>query len=408
MFSNILMKNKNYFIITLLFIVFFGVVLFYWTNKLYDRESKWRDETGTALMNLGKGAIESEFKNIDHHLSFLSNIPSVKRFVDSEFISTEHKIETERILYNFAKITNEILEVSLINISGLEMIKIVTGENGAKRSIPFSELYARNDQYHIKNTIDKRINNDTPTYGLSFDLEFGSNLNIPVVHLYISLFDDEGTKNGYLVLTANLVKILKLLPKDIFVQTAEGYIVMLNSNGMAVVEKAKYQLDHPDGKLIVSKTDNIHYSTIVLSGGKKIIVGLHHSHIGLRAELQKIILFSVLLSSVFIGFIWLISYYNISRFKDKSRAQKALISALVELTDWRDHETGNHLFRTKRFSKEISIPLREQEKYKSLHQGNKDAQCHDRQRCKKGTGQHEKNAEQGLFGHDVAKQTNRE
>jgi putative two-component system response regulator len=364
MYRKIIIENKKYFIITFLFIIFFGVVLYYWTNKLYDRESKWRDETGTALMKMGKVAIESEFKNLAHHLSFLSNIPSVKRFVDSEFTSTENRIETDRILYNFAMITNEIYEVSLINNSGLELIKIVSGKSGSKRSISFSELYARNDQYHIKNTINKEITNNTQKMGSSFDLNFNDNMNIPVVHLYISMVGDKGTKLGYMVLTANLEKILQLLPNDTFVQTADGYIVMLSSKGLAAVEKAKYQFDHPDGKIVVSKTDNIHYSTIKLSGGNKMIVGLHHSHIGLRAGLQKIILFSVFFSLVFIGFVWLISYYNISRFKDKSRAQKALISALVELTDWRDHETGDHLLRTKLISKELSIQLRKQEKFK--------------------------------------------
>ena len=362
--NNILINNKNYFLVTLLFIVFFGVVLFYWANKLYDRESKWRDETGSALLKLANSAIESEFKNIHHHLSFLSNIPSVKRFVDSGFISTEHRIETERILYSFVEITNEIFEVTIINNSGLELIKVVTDETNSIRKIPFAKLYARNDQYHIKRTINKKIKDDKPTFGLNYDLYFGDKLKSPVAHFNKSIYDGVGTKIGYLILTVSLEKILQSLPEGIFVQTQEGSIVMLDSKGSAIVERAIYRLDNFEGKFVVSSTDNIHYSTIILADGDKMIVGLHHSHIGLREGMQKIILFSVIFSSVFIGFIWLISYYNISKTRDKSRAQKALISALIELTDWRDHETGNHLLRTKLFSKELSIQLRKQEKYK--------------------------------------------
>jgi len=93
-------------------------------------------------------------------------------------------------------------------------------------------------------------------------------------------------------------------------------------------------------------------------------VAIHHNHIGLKSGLHKLISLSAILLAVFLCLIGGISYINLSRFQDKNRAQRALISSLVELTDWRDPETGHHLMRTKNYSKALAKQLRKNPKYR--------------------------------------------
>jgi len=67
---------------------------------------------------------------------------------------------------------------------------------------------------------------------------------------------------------------------------------------------------------------------------------------------------------MFLCLIGGISYINLSRLQEKNRAQRALIASLVELTDWRDQETGQHLMRTKHYSKALAKQLRKNPKYR--------------------------------------------
>ncbi len=73
---------------------------------------------------------------------------------------------------------------------------------------------------------------------------------------------------------------------------------------------------------------------------------------------------TLILLAMFLCLIGGISYINLSRLQEKNRAQRALIASLVELTDWRDQETGQHLMRTKHYSKALAKQLRKNPKYR--------------------------------------------
>ena len=61
-----LIGNRTFFITIFIFIIFFGLILYFGAKQIYDRESKWRDETGKGLLSYGEVAIESIFNNFDH------------------------------------------------------------------------------------------------------------------------------------------------------------------------------------------------------------------------------------------------------------------------------------------------------------------------------------------------------
>jgi len=62
----------------------------------------------------------------------------------------------------------------------------------------------------------------------------------------------------------------------------------------------------------------------------------------------------------------IIGYLNVVRFRELIGAQKAIIFSLVELTERRDPETGQHLERTKKYTAELAKQLRENKKYRKL------------------------------------------
>ena len=48
---------------------------------------------------------------------------------------------------------------------------------------------------------------------------------------------------------------------------------------------------------------------------------------------------------------------------------------------------------------------RQQEEYKGLHEGYENAHAHDRQRCKKKSGQSEQNGQNDFMAHHIAEKT---
>lgn len=366
MIRKILLQNKAFYIIILVFIIFFSLVLYFSSRRIYERESKWRDESGTSMLNLAIGSIETVLNNYNHHLSFLKRLPTIKGFVESSFASNDHRHETLKIFYKFANVTTEIYQISIINTSGLEIVKIEKTKDGNKSIVPFSELYARNNHYHFKQIANIDNTKNIASIDLNYQQDRANKTAISVMHISTALIDDNGDLKGSLILTINLSKIMEQLPKKIFLQTMEGQLVRLNSDGDILVEKSNYKFHARKGQIKISSTDNVHFSTFQLSIENELIVALHHSHIGLKTDLQKVTLFSIIMMGIFLSFIGVISFFNISRLKDKDRAQRALISSLVELTDWRDHETGDHLQRTKQYSRELAIQLRDNKKYRNM------------------------------------------
>jgi len=79
----------------------------------------------------------------------------------------------------------------------------------------------------------------------------------------------------------------------------------------------------------------------------------------------------ILLSSIlfiFLGLAVFTNHVNVHRLRDLMRSQKAIISALAGLAEWRDPETGQHLERTRHYCFLLGKKLSEKEKYsKRLH-----------------------------------------
>jgi HD-GYP domain-containing protein (c-di-GMP phosphodiesterase class II) len=366
MIRKILLQNRTFFFIILIFIIFFGLVLYFGAKRIYDRESKLWDETGSGLLLTGRAVIESIFYNFDHQLMFFHDIPSIKGYVNSNFTSLNYRNEVQNIIYNFAKTTKEIYQIRIIDSSGQETVKIINTRDGATAIVPFSDLQNKKNRYYFK----KIMNINNKIYFSSIDLNVESGMVekpfVPVVRIATPLNDDKGDRTGILILTVNFSKILQLLPKKMFVQTPEGNLIALNPDGTAVFKRSNYNFKDHKGLLKISSTENIHYSTLEFSEDKKLIVALHHNHIELKAGLHKLVFLSAISLAVFLCLIWGISYINISRFQEKNRTQSALISSLVELTDWRDHETGNHLMRTKNYSKALAKQLSKSKKYRKI------------------------------------------
>jgi len=215
MIRKILLQNRTFFFIIFIFIIFFGFVLFSGAKRIYERESKWRHEIGSGQLLSGMAVIQSFFSNFDHHLLFLRDLPSIKGYVNSNFISPNYRNEVQSIFYNLAKTTREIYQIRIIDSSGQETVRIVNTRDDATAIAPFSDLQNNKNRYYFK----KVMNLDNKIYFSSIDLNVEQGMVekpfVPVVRMATPLTDDKGDLKGSWILTVYFSKVLQLLPENL-------------------------------------------------------------------------------------------------------------------------------------------------------------------------------------------------
>jgi len=367
MTRKVIKQNKTFLSIVIILFVLFGLVLYFGGNQIYERETKWRHGNAVSQLLSAKEIIKVFFSDFGHDLFFLRDLPSINGYVDSDFESINYRNEVKEIFYVFAKSHKYYYQIRIIDSSGYEVVRIDNKRDGTTVIVPDSELQDKKHRYYFQEAM--KLDRDQ-MYASPIDLNIERGKievpYVPVIRLATPLFDSKNEKKGILILNMYFSRVLELLPKNMFIQTEEGNLISLKSDGSISFNKSNYDFSDRSGWLYISDIETIHYSTVEFLPGKRLIVAIYHSHPSLKAALQRLILASVILFALFLCLILIIGYINISRFRELIRAQKAIISSLAGLTEGRDPETGHHLERARRYSVVLAKQLRKNKKYRKL------------------------------------------
>ena len=363
-----LIKQNRIFIsiIAVLFILF-GLILYFGSNQIYEREAKWQHGNTVARLHSGKEIIEKYFSEFKHNLFFLSDLPATRGYVNSNFESTLYKNETVEIFLSFAKAYRQYSQIGIVDSSGREILRIDNKQDGTGSIVSDSNLKNEKHQHYFQDTIklDKDLVYVSPIH-LNIEQENADTPNVPIIRLAIPLFNSQNEKKGILTLDLHISKVLELLPENTFIQTEEGNILSLKPDWTINFYKSNYVFQDSSGWLHLSEVETIHYSTVEFLPGRKFIVAIYHSHPLLKAALQRLIFTSVILLASFLCLILIIGYLNVTRFRELISAQKAIIFSLAGLTERRDPETGSHLERSKNYTAALAEQLRRNKKYRKL------------------------------------------
>lgn len=363
----IIKQNKIFLSIVIILFILFGLVLYFGGNQIYEEEAKRQHGTEVYQLLSAKDILEVFFSDFGHDLFFLKDISSTKSYVDSDFESIKYRDEVKEIFYGFAKSYKQYYQIRIIDSSGYEIIRVDNKRDGTAVIIPDSELQDKKHRYYFQETI--KLDRDQ-RYASPIDLNIEHGKvevpYVPVIRLATPLFGSKGKKKGILILNMYFSKVLELLPENIFIQTEEGNLLSLKSDGSINFSKSNYDFSDRSGELSVSGEETIHYYTVEFFPGKRMIVAIYHSHPTLKIALQKLILSSIVLLVLFLCLILIVGYINILRFRELIGAQKAIISSLAGLTEGRDPETGRHLERTRNYLVVLAKQLYKNKKYRRL------------------------------------------
>lgn len=360
-------QNKTFLLIVIILFVLFGLVLYFGGNQIYEREAKWRHGNEVSQLLSGTEVIKVFFSGFGYDLFFLRELPSTKGYIDSDFESVNYRDEVKEILYTFAKNHEYYYQLRIIDSSGYEIVRIDNKRDGTTVIVPDSDLQDKKHRYYFQEAM--KLYRDQ-MYASLIDLNIEQRKvevpYVPVMRLATPLFDSKGEKKGILILNIYFSRVLELLLENIFIQTEEGNLISLKSDGTVDFKKSNYDFVGDEGELYVSDVETIHYSTVEFLPGERLTLAIYHSHLSLKVALQRLILASIILLALFLCLILIIGYINFSRFRELIGAQKAIISSLAGLTEGRDPETGYHLERARNYSVVLARQLRKNKKYRRL------------------------------------------
>lgn len=364
MYKKIIKQNKTFLSIVIILLIFFGSVIYFGAKQIYEREAKWRHGKDVALLRTAKEIVNVFFTNFKNDLFFLRDISSTKCYINKGFDSIKDRNEVKELFYEFAKNYNLYYQIRIIDSSGDEIVRIENKQEGSTTIVPESELQNKKNRYYFHETMKLNMGQ---IYASSIDLNIEQDgietHQVPVVRLATPLFDSKDRKRGILIFNMYFSRILEILPENIFFQTEDGNQISLQPDGSINFNKSNYNLSGNSGWLDVSEVETIHYSIVQFLTGNRLVVGIYHNHPGLKAALQKLMLVSVIISSLFFGLITIIGYLRVLRFRELIKAQKAIIYSLAGLAEGRDPETGHHLKRTRNYSVALAKELRNNKKY---------------------------------------------
>ncbi len=365
----IIKQNKTFLSIVIILFIIFGLVLYFGGNQIYEGEAKRQHENEVSRLLSAKEVIKVFFSDFGHDLFFLKDLPSTKGYIDSDFESIKYRNEVKEILYTFAKNHKYYYQLRIIDSSGYEIVRIDNMRDGTTVIVPDSDLQDKKHRYYFQEAM--KLDRDQ-MYASPIDLNIEQGkVEIPyasVIRLASSLFDSKGEKKGILILNICFSRVLELLPENMFIQTEEGNLISLKSDKSINFSKSNYDFDFSvrSGDLYISDLETILYSTVEFLPGERLTLAMYHSHLSLKVALQRLILSSIIILTLFLCLILIIGYINFSRFRELIGAQKAIISSLAGLTEGRDPETGRHLERTRNYSVVLAKQLRKDKKYRKL------------------------------------------
>jgi len=364
MFRRFVKRSKWFFIGLIVIALSVQAVIYYGIHTIYQIELKREDENAKDQLWFAQRVIKEFFSLARSDLFFLKDLPSVMGYINSDFDPT-YGNKVEEVFYTFAKENKQYHQIRIINSSGYEVM-IDNKRDGTTVVIPQSELQDKRNRYYFEETmeLDKNQIYISP---MNFSVENSKieDPHVPVVRLSAPLYNSKNEKKGIIILNLYLSNLLDFFPGNIFLQTEEGNLISLNSEGIISFSKSRYNFSNTSNTLKISDTKTIYYTTMRFLP-YKLIVGVYQDTSRLKGMVNKAMILEVMISSLLFSMMLIISRIYFSNFKETITNEKNIRFSLARLTEWRDWETGQHIQRTSRYAVILAKELSKHKEYKKI------------------------------------------
>ncbi len=367
MIRKLIRQNRLFLLITLALFLFFASILYVSFNQIYQREARLQHELEDARLTAAERSILAFFADSERDIRFLRSLPAVKNYIDSDFAPSVFEDEVRETIYRFALTHDQYSRLRIIDSSGQEVSAAVNRPGEAPYMVPGAGLRnVSRRQYFIKTMEPGSDGIYVSPINMRNGIEDPESFHAPLARIGAPLFKGDAEKAGGVILDVNIAQWFKLLPGEIFVQTEEGNLISMGPDGTFDFRQSDYVFPESSGMLAVSDTETIHYSSVEVPPGKKLVLGIQHEHPLLPLMFRRLMLATVMLLVLFLGLMFFIGYINISRGRELISAEQAIIFSLAGLAEDRNPETGEHLERTKKYAAALAKQLAKNPKFRGI------------------------------------------
>ena len=307
---------------------------------------------------------------MEGELLFLSELSGTRNYLKSNMESDIYKSEVLENFYEFANNFDKYYQIRMIDSSGKEIIRIDNKKDFETVAIDDKDMQDKSDRYYFKEAI-KLDKDELYISPIDLNIEQGE-IEIPytpVLRIATPLFNSENTTAGILIFNLYFEEILKFLSQDMFIQTIEGNKIYYKSDGTIEFEESSFDLSDFKGPIEIieiSEDKEVHFIEVAYFTGNSFYIGFHSDHSLVHKTNQKIIIISFSIFFAFLLLIFFIANITLKRFSMLIRTHKAITSAIVELAEFRDNETGEHLEKTRQYSIILAKELSKNKRYKKI------------------------------------------
>ncbi|MHB1377904.1 MAG: cache domain-containing protein, partial [Candidatus Humimicrobiaceae bacterium] len=363
MFKNFLRENKKILFASILLLFIFSFLMLFSSNMVYTREKNLVLSNENTLLSIHSLTIKNYFSDISNDLNFLASDPTALNFIDEGPDSANANQDLTNILSKFIISNKKYESITVVDNTGKEKLKLLYSDDKSK--VLKEEQLKVLDEKMIKDYWQQINENKIFISTIEIDPNSKTSKEIET-DIGVGLYNSKNEKIGLIIANINLNRISELLPRDMFIQTEEGDLILSKYDEPNDSEKINYQFNSSNGIIDISKSSGVHFIKIEYLPKKFLTVASTHDH----EPLINTLIILITTSSSFLIFLIILLFYwsfiNFKRFKDLIDANKAIIFSLAQLAEFRDSGTGEHLDRARQYTVVLAKELSCNRKYKKI------------------------------------------
>lgn len=337
--------------------------------KISDNLKKTVIEDENRVLEIYSDYLKHYFNDINDDIYFLSNQERLKIYVNSNLKNIEYEADVKYLITEYLQHNKNYQKIAILDLNGQEKISLSDKEN---LELPDSALKKEIFNDNFLNSISSLSKNETFTQIINLKIKNTENSEyslLPLLMIAAPLYNSDGDRTGIFLFEINLKKMGESLHENIIIQFDDKNVLTRNNAGVFKVEKYDYNFADSSGIFELSNSLEIHYHKIEYLPKKILTVGIIHSHFMLNNILKSLFisLYSIIFTLIVAFILYIFIIYK--RFKNILDSNKAIISALAKLAEFRDEITGKHLEKTSQYAKILALELRKNKKFKKILTG---------------------------------------
>jgi len=193
-----ILKNRFFFAVMIVFIFCFSIVLYLGMKKIYEKEEALKHSIANTQLLSATSTIDYFFSDIQSKLLFLKNNIRIQKFADSQFDSVELKRDTLLSLKEMVSLSGNILQAYILDVHGNEVLHADNSQLDSRTKVHEHLMHGiiNRDKVSLENPV-------------TFIPIFRQGNSKSMILATLSLFDNQSTLQGFLILNVDLLLLFK-------------------------------------------------------------------------------------------------------------------------------------------------------------------------------------------------------